>query len=543
MTSPGTLWRTVRHLKPSQVTGRIARRIVRPRLPDRPVPPRAAVTGPWHPPARREPSFRSPATFDLLGECHALDAVGWEGPGPARLWRYNQHYFDDLNARGASSRANAHRRLVERWLAENPPTRGTGWEPYPTSLRIVNWIRWSLSGQPLPESAAASLAAQARWLALNIETHLLGNHLFANAKALVHAGLFFEGDEADAWLATGRAILEREIPEQILTDGGQFERSPMYHALAVEDMLDLLDVIGALGNGRTGGLASTVAARVPAMLRFLRAMTFPDSRLARFNDSADGVAPANEELYRLASELSLDASTPGDIHGVLCLQPSGYVRVERAGMTAILDVAPVGPDYLPGHAHADTLSFEAAIDARLVVVNGGTSCYGEGARRQHERGTRAHSTVEVAGTDSSEVWAGFRIGRRARVAALSVDARNATIACSHDGYRHLPGHPVHERRWRFDTGAMTVTDTVLPGRHPAVARYHLAPGTELAATSPDTWSIRGPDLPVVRVEITAGRGRAEPSSHAPRFGRVESTVCLAVDLVDGQAETRWTWAR
>jgi hypothetical protein len=27
----------------------------------------------------------------------------------------------------------------------------------------------------------------------------------------------------------------------------------------------------------------------------------------------------------------------------------------------ILDVAPVGPDYLPGHAHADTLSFELSL--------------------------------------------------------------------------------------------------------------------------------------------------------------------------------------
>ena len=65
---------------------------------------------------------------------------------------------------------------------------------------------------------------QARWLARRVEWHLLANHLFVNAKALVFAGLFFEGPEADRWLSTGISILREEIDEQILPDGAQFER-------------------------------------------------------------------------------------------------------------------------------------------------------------------------------------------------------------------------------------------------------------------------------------------------------------------------------
>ena len=53
-----------------------------------------------------------------------------------------------------------------------------------------------------------------------IEWHILGNHLFANAKALVFAGLFFQGKEANAWLVKGSRILSNEVPEQILPDGG-----------------------------------------------------------------------------------------------------------------------------------------------------------------------------------------------------------------------------------------------------------------------------------------------------------------------------------
>src|SRR5690606_6973721 len=147
----------------------------------------------------------------------------------------------DLCAEGGDRRSAWHLDLLRDWVAANPPGHGDGWEPYPTSLRIVNWIKWALAGNTLPPACVHSLAVQVRWLRRCLEIHLLGNHLFANAKALVFAGLYFSGPEAHRWLATGLRILEREIAEQILPDGGQFERSTMYHALAYEDMLDLVN--------------------------------------------------------------------------------------------------------------------------------------------------------------------------------------------------------------------------------------------------------------------------------------------------------------
>jgi uncharacterized heparinase superfamily protein len=87
-----------------------------------------------------------------------------------------------------------------------------------------------------------SLAVQVRWLRRRLEWHLLSNHLFANAKALMFGGAFFDGPEAGDWREGGLRILAREVPEQVLPDGGHFERSPMYHAILLEDMLDLLNL-------------------------------------------------------------------------------------------------------------------------------------------------------------------------------------------------------------------------------------------------------------------------------------------------------------
>ena len=89
-------------------------------------------------------------------------------------------------------------------------------------------------------------------------------HLFANAKALVFAGLFFEGNEGRKWLNTGLKILEKELREQILEDGGQFELSPMYHALAVEDLLDLINISVVYGRS---DLSSAWRNKVHLMLK------------------------------------------------------------------------------------------------------------------------------------------------------------------------------------------------------------------------------------------------------------------------------------
>jgi uncharacterized heparinase superfamily protein len=494
-------------------------------------------------PAARRPSLLGPQRFSFLGVEGELAQVGWAGAGAEKLWRYNQHYFDDLNALGADQRRNWHPALVEQWLVGNPPAAGDGWEPYPTSLRICNWLKATASGLTLPPAAWHSLAVQARWLTQRLEWHLLGNHLFVNAKALVLAGLAFEGAEASGWLKTGLAILRDQLPEQVLSDGGQFERSPMYHALALEDLLDLINAAQAASLAVLEAETAHWRQVAERMLRWLRVMTHPDGRLGRFNDSADGIAPSNAELERYAAALGVSANAPS-ADGPVYLANSGYARIAWAEAVALLDVAPVGPDYLPGHAHADTLSFELSVHGQLLVVNGGTSCYGQSARRMEERGTATHSTVQVGGHNSSEVWSGFRVGRRARPLGVQVSAQQTganEVRASHDGYRWLPGKPLHTRVWRFMPSGLEVEDQVSTTALPAVARYHLAPGLTLQPDSHNVWLVRQESTTLARVQVLRGQASDELSSFAPEFGQVLATRCLAVRCDTGGALTQWAW--
>ncbi len=527
----GRLWRTVRHLRPIQLYGRIWFRLpnLRVNLSHPPALRMQAVN--WQVPAQRRASLSARGCFLFLNEPGRLADHGWDDPTKAKLWRYNQHYFDDLNAEFARERVEWHQALLLDWVTSNPPVGGTGWEPYPTSLRIVNWVKWALAGNDLPHIAIASLAIQARWLKRRIEWHLLGNHLFANAKALVFCGLFFEGPEADAWLDKGLKILRREIMEQILPDGAQFELSPMYHALAVEDMLDLVNLAGAYGRQ---DLVQDWRQPILCMLDWLASMSHPDGRISFFNDAAFSVAPPNANLLHYARRLGFETSTP--LVPLRHLKDSGYVRMAVGEFVLIADFGRVGPDYLPGHAHADTLSFEFSTARQRVFVNSGTSEYGTSPERKRQRGSAAHNTVTIAEENSSEVWGGFRVGRRARPQKVIVEQRGSMLyaQASHDGYRHLPGRPIVTRSFELNDMRLVVTDVVADGPL-AEAHYHLHPDIKISALTDNGALLELPEGQRFAVICTGGNLRLEPSSWHPEFGISVLNQCLILPLVGGCA--------
>ena len=194
----------------------------------------------------------------------------WDNELPSKLWVYNLHYFEDLLSKNAQRKSEFHRQLLDRWIDENPVGYGNGWEPYPTSIRIVNILKAWLGGLELNETQFRSVFAQASYLSNNLERHLLGNHYFSNLKALLFSGVIFENIR---WLSISEKALFTEIPEQILKDGANFELSPMYHSLMIIDMLDILNLSRAYPTQISSQLVSLVEDYIPKMLRFMETMS------------------------------------------------------------------------------------------------------------------------------------------------------------------------------------------------------------------------------------------------------------------------------
>jgi len=527
---------TLSYLKPVQIYGRIWHKsnlvsVSKTRLPKL----RTPDTTRWHfPPSRRQSQFNY-SQFTFLNEMYDIQEIGWDNKNISRLWRYNLHYFDDLNADNAIARSGLHAETIKRWIRGNPPFNGTGWEPYPTSLRIVNWLKWHFAGNVLSEAMRMSLALQVRSLHQRYEIHLQGNHLFANAKALLFAGLLFQSSEANQWRDKAVRVLLTQLEEQILDDGGHFELSPMYHAIVLEDCLDIINIIHT-SNRTLPELEEKLHVKIPIMLEWLANMCHPDGEITFFNDAAFGVALSPDDIFDYAKRLGF-AQLVSSSEKTSLLAASGYARVETKGICLIADVGKIGPDYLTGHAHADTLSFELSIGDERFVVNSGTSLYGTSAERQRQRSTVAHNTVCLNGKNSSDVWHGFRTGSRAYPKRVSfTQANGCQLEASHDGY--APN--IHGRKWQATDDTITIEDTGLPHDGFAVSHLHLHPDIKItrARNAIECISPKGSRLSIF---VEAGKPRLITKTWHPEFGLSIPNKSVEIRLVNGVSKIRMHW--
>jgi uncharacterized heparinase superfamily protein len=534
----GLYLRTARHLRARQIAFQVLRRVM----------PARTAPHPPEPPATRPPAagarFIEPATGDATFEPLRFRFIGlerdfrsrgvdWACADMPRLWRYNLHYFDwMLDPRRAPESTL---RLTHDWLLHNPPGTPDTWDPYVLSLRVVNWVKYALSTPvPLTREAAwlESLWSQSAWLHGNLEHHILANHLFKNLKALLFASAFFDDAQASRWRRTGERLLGEQLIEQTLADGGHFERSPMYHAIFTEDLLDLLALERALPGSLAPESITRLTEKAAACLAFLADMVHPDGEISLFNDSAVGIAAAPARLFAYGTRL-LGPGAPAarPVNALVQRADSGYFGWQGTRDAWLIDCGPISVDYQPGHAHCDLLSYELSFDDHRIVVDRGVFDYESGRRRQQARCTSGHNTVMVDGHEQSEIWGVFRVGRRARplLARLQQTGEEVRFEGAHDGYRHLAGEVLHRRTARYVIhGRLEVTDTLTGGGSHTMDNFiHLAPGLTAERCNCAIGVRNAAGQQIAAIEVRGGpEVSIETDEHYPEFGRAERSVLI-----------------
>ena len=544
----GLLFNTIKYLKAQQVLFRLYYRFRHFSLPSV-QSSHSRGWGVWDAPAYMKSSTNDGVTFNFLGETFELSS-DWNDASYSKLWLYNLHYLDNLNCKQSHDQYSLNVKLVNDWVGKNPVMTGNGWEPYVISLRVVNLIKWFAHNQSNNQEWFNILEEQGLALEKQIEYHILGNHLFANTKALIFLGSYLGGANASRWLSKGLNILDEQLDEQFLADGGHFELSPMYHSILLWDVCDLINL------SNTFTLPSLLIRRdklkniLEQGLTWLSAMTHSDGSLSFFNDSALGIGPTYDDLCTYAEQLGLQIPANTKIESDLVineLKPSGYISVknQKDKFSLIVDVGKVGPDYQPGHAHADTLSFELCLFGERVFVNSGTSMYGVSEERHRQRGTEAHNTVLVDGENSSEVWGGFRVARRANVSDLEViSEKNAvSIAASHDGYRRLKGSVTHSRVFEVTNNILIVKD-VLSGKFTsATASLHLHPDVEVNCDNSNSVILKLTNGVFINCEFHGAESvELEPSTWHPEFGLSIPNKKIAVAFGDSNITSEFNWS-
>jgi hypothetical protein len=398
-------------------------------------------------------------TFLNQSQKFRKDEIDWNFDKYGKLWAYNLNYMDYLLQRDLSNKQGTD--LIELFIIQmndNP----TGKEPYPISLRGINWIKF-LSKNKIDDTIINnSLFNQYQILFNSLEYHLLGNHLLENSFSLLFGGFFFKNEK---FYKKAKQILEKELKEQILEDGGHFELSPMYHQIILERILDLINLIQ--NNQKfvsQNELLKFLENKASAMLSWLNIMTFSNGNIPHFNDSTFGIAPTSEQLFNYAKCLNLNHNLNHN------LSASGYRKFKINNYDCIVDVGQIGPDYIPGHAHADMLNFVLNIDDKPVLIDMGISTYEKNNQRQLERSTFSHNTIVIGNNNQSDVWGGFRVGKRANINILSDESD--LLKAEHDGYRPV----IHKRSFDFKSDGIKINDLIsMSTDNKAKAFFHFHP--------------------------------------------------------------------
>jgi uncharacterized heparinase superfamily protein len=408
--------------------------------------------------------------FGFLGRSIAMpEQIDWTAPGPDaadQLWRMNLHYMEYLEELDDAAAADA----VKQWIAANPPHRraaqSDAWNAYAVSLRVAVWIQQMAARPALATPAAiGSLGAQLRFLETHLETDVGGNHLIKNIKALILGSCFFAGPAAERWRRKGIALLRRELPVQVLPDGVHFELSPSYHC---QVFADLLEIRAALADGALEEILAM-------MVQPIANLAHPDGMVAQFGDAGLHMAYCQRQC------LEAYGHTPVQ-RPVFAFPSAGYYGARGADSYIIADAGIIAPDRLPAHGHGDMLSFEWSLGGERIVVDQGVFEYVAGGKRHVSRSARNHNTLVVDGGDQAEFFGAFRSAARARprLVAWEPAEDGFVLEAAHDGFRRLPGRPIHRRRFSASPERIRIEDRIEGGsERPARIAMLLSPKAKI----------------------------------------------------------------
>ena len=528
-------FRTARHLKPSQLYYFLLRRSTKHRSVRVAQTPTLRFSRHFVAPCSIAGVFVNESTFRFLNvESDLLDENGdidWSTPSRQLLWKYSLHYFDFL--REANRSPENRDRLIRSWIRRNPQGLEVAWEPFTTSLRIVNWIFY-LRQRPLcdiPQGWLDSLYVQACWLEKNDERHVLANHYFENLKALFFAGCFFEGSQATRWLSRAMKEILEQLEEQTLADGGHYERSPQYHCLMLENYLDIYNFARSYPDICAGPFVEAVKSYAVRSLNWLTTTTLPDGSIPLFNDSAFGVAISPPGLFAYAERLSLKFHRLSETSFELIDQPdSGFFGCRLRDDMFIIDCGDIGPRYQPGHTHCDFLSYELMLKNQRIVVDTGVCEYEPGPMRTLVRSTQAHNTVSVSGGEQSELWGAFRVARRAKKLYASIEKTDNQLLFrgAYRGFYTVGRRIEHHRtalvsltKTGTDIQSVAINDRVTGrGHHTVESFIHFNPAISLIARDSGLIEIRANSSRIASVQFDDNlQYSIVPSIFCPEFGK------------------------
>ena len=403
-------------------------------------------------------------------------AAPWSPADASAAWLAEMHSFawlPDILAAGGDALLQG-RRLIESWIYQEERWHPVTWRSDVLAQRLVTWLLHYGDlvappvGDSLREPLLRSMTRQMRHLSRVAGWEMAGESRLRALTGLVIAAASL-GDDRRLDRALRR--LDKELPLQILPDGGHISRSPSVQMAVLRYLVEARAAVRAAQVELPASLQMAIDRAAP-LLRFFR---HADGRLALFNGSTEeDAARIDSILTRAEAKGRPPASAPH----------LGFQRLQAGKVLVIVDGGRAPDDNR--RAHAGALSFEMSQGRERLIVNCGAYRGPSAAWRQSTRATAAHSTLVVADTNSAEILPDGTLGRQPRQVTCerTQDENGQWIAMSHDGYQPAFG-VTHARQLFLDADGDDLRgEDRLTGNagESFTIRFHIHPSVQVSLT-------------------------------------------------------------
>lgn len=459
------------------------------------------------------------------------------------------------------------RAVIEHWILRNPYGWGINWTcTMEAAMRVITWcwLYTHLAEAPGWQDGQFRFRfLRALYLHLMFVRRFIevsdvnGNHLTADATALVAGGVFFGRGQPRRWMRQGWQILNREIERQVYADGVDFEGSTAYHRLVCELFHLAADAVHSDGERVPVGYIQ----RLLRMADYTEAYLQPDGLAPVIGDNDDaralplGSQPARDHRYlpaivrrRWAPEALTDAWSEsaaeclwwwGDAPLTAAPKrlpeskvfPQGGVAILRSQVDHVyFCCSPLGLAGRGGHSHNDCLSFAAVLDGHRLIEDPGCLAYtGDPLLRNRFRSTAVHNTPQVSDEEinrfiSPAVLWFLHLDAHPDMRVWEDSGPSTTVVGSHSGYLRLKPPVTVVRTLTLDKTRHTLSweDAVEPdGGQSLRVPLQLSPGVHAEKGGRDRVVLHHGDS-AFELLWQAGDGWAleiEQGAVAPQYGK------------------------
>jgi uncharacterized heparinase superfamily protein len=358
--------------------------------------------------------------------------------------------------------------VISEWLAHNSQWQFESWRVDIVAARITNWIsafdHISPHIDPVDQQLwATSIRRQAKHL-----QRIASSGIHPWQKLIVHQARINSAlamPEFEAALPGHLTSLGLDVDQQILSDGGHIERSPI-RALAV------LAILGEIRDALSGHQIeppNELISAIDRMVPFIKAMRHGDGGFALMGGSSGDTGPLIDAVLQ-ASAVKGKAMTSAPHTGFHRLRAGQTTLIVDCGETRIID-----PTSYQGPG-----SFELSVGKIRVLTNCGTRLADDSQQAAWSNAlarTAAHTTVVINDKDAGPLTSAT-VDRRDHEGARLIEIR-------HDGY-FSAFNMYHQRAIYLDAGGNDLRgEDIVTGStsQPFSIRFHIFPGVSASMVS------------------------------------------------------------